>query len=76
MTKLAQELKQQLSSLPVQDRADLAYFLLHSLDAEEDVNWEAAWASEIQKRRAEIRNGTVKGEPAAEVIAELKKKYS
>ena len=76
MTKLAQELKQQLSSLPVEDRADLAYFLLHSLDTEEDVDWEAAWLNEIENRRAEIRNGTVKGEPAAEVFAELRKKYS
>jgi putative addiction module component (TIGR02574 family) len=76
MTKLAQDLKQQLSSLPVQDRADLAYFLLHSLDEQADVNWESAWADEVEKRRAEIRNGSVKGEPAADVFAELKKKYS
>ncbi|MEY3825841.1 MAG: hypothetical protein RLZZ148_654 [Cyanobacteriota bacterium] len=32
MTKTAETLKIELAQLPMQDRAELAYFLIHSLD--------------------------------------------
>jgi hypothetical protein len=40
MTEIAERLKLELSQLSIEDRAELAYFLIHSLDeaVEEDVS--------------------------------------
>lgn len=66
----------QLATLPANDRAEIAYQLLHSLDGEADPGWEDAWADELDRRTAMIQNGQAVEEPAAEVVAALRKKYS
>jgi putative addiction module component (TIGR02574 family) len=76
MTETAEKLKAQLSQLSAQERAELAYFLIHSLDAEVDADVEAAWDAELARRMEEIRSGKAIGEPANKVFAELRKKYS
>jgi putative addiction module component (TIGR02574 family) len=76
MTEVAEKMKSTLALLSAQDRAELAYFLIHSLDEEEDPNWEAAWTAELARRAEEIKSGKAEGEPAEQVIAELRKKYS
>jgi putative addiction module component (TIGR02574 family) len=68
--------KRQLETLPVQERAELAYFLLHTLNADEDADAEAAWQAELERRVADIKNGNVVGKPADQVFAELREKYS
>ena len=69
-------MRAQLSKLSSKDRAELAHFLLHSLDEESDPDAEEAWDRELAKRLQEIKSGQEKGEPAAKVFAELRGKYS
>jgi putative addiction module component (TIGR02574 family) len=60
----------------MQDRAELAYFLIHSLDEDVDDDAEIAWDAELERRMQEITNGTASGEPSSNVFAELREKYS
>lgn len=76
MTETAEKLKAQLSQLSTQERAELAHFLIHSLDEGVDADGEAAWDAELERRMEEIRSGKAVGEPADKVFAELRKKYS
>jgi putative addiction module component (TIGR02574 family) len=71
MTTLVDELSQKALELPPEERVRLAEKLLatvHQIDAEV----EAAWDQEIQRRLAEIDNGTAKLIPAEEVFAEVR----
>jgi hypothetical protein len=76
MTKTAETLKIELAQLPVQDRAELAYFLIHSLDEGVDDNIFNAWDKELTQRLAEIYSGTANGEPLDKVLLALREKYS
>jgi hypothetical protein len=76
MTKTAETLKIELAQLSVQDRAELAYFLIHSLDEGVDDNVLDAWDRELTQRLAEICAGTANGEPSDKVLLELREKYS
>lgn len=76
MTKTAETLKIELAQLPAQDRAELAYFLIHSLDEGIDDNVLDAWDRELTQRLAEIYDGTATGEPSDKVLLELREKYS
>ncbi len=69
-------LKVQLQELPAADRAELAHFLIQTLDEGADADAEAAWNQELDRREAEIRSGTVAGIPAEQVFADLRKKLS
>lgn len=53
--------------LEVDARAELAAELLASLDGPGDPGAEAAWAQEIERRVAEIEEGTAQLEPWDEV---------
>ena len=66
--------KSQLEKLSREERAELAYFLLSSLEPQEE-GAAAAWDAEIAKRVEEIRSGKVKGKPAEQVFAELRERY-
>ncbi len=76
MNKTAETLKQELSQLSKQDRAEIAYFLIHSLDEDGDDNITEAWDQELTQRLAEINEGTAKGESFDTVLLEFKEKYS
>ena len=76
MTETAEKLKIELSQLSMQDRAELAYFLIHSLDEDVDDDAEIAWDAELERRMQEITNGTALSEPCSKVFAELREKYS
>jgi putative addiction module component (TIGR02574 family) len=76
MTNAAERLKPQLSRLTPQERAELASFLLDSLDAGADPDAEAAWDAELARRLAEVTSGTATGESANTVLADLRTKYS
>jgi putative addiction module component (TIGR02574 family) len=75
MTEVAERLKTELTHLPARDRAELAYFLIHSLDEESDADVEAAWDVGLARRMAVIKSGTAMGEPADKVFGELREKY-
>ncbi len=74
MMEAVEHLKSQASILSVPERAELAYFLLSSLEPEEDGAQEA-WRSEIARRVAEIRGGSAVGRPAGDVLAKLRERY-
>jgi putative addiction module component (TIGR02574 family) len=68
--------KAELAGLSVQDRSELAHFLLESLDSTEDVNAETAWQAELEQRASDIKSRVAVGKPAEQVFAELREKYS
>ena len=74
MSVLAESLKMQLSSLPVLDRAELARYLLTSLEPEEEGVAEA-WGAEIARRTLEIRSGKAIGTSVEAFMQELRGKY-
>lgn len=79
MATQVEALKTQLAGLPREDRADLAYYLIHSLDDEESSespeSVEEAWIAELNRRDAEIDQGQADGEPAESVFAQLRQAH-
>ncbi len=73
MTETAENLKVELAHFSAQERAELAYFLIHSLDNEIDDDMELAWDVELTRRLEEINQG-VAGEPASQVFARSSEK--
>jgi putative addiction module component (TIGR02574 family) len=63
MTRAARNLLTQALSLPEQDRADLAAEILASLDGPADVDWNEAWAAELDRR---IKAANDRGTPLPE----------
>ncbi len=59
MTQDAAALLQEALKLPVNARAAIAASLLDSLDSDVDEAAEEAWRVEIQRRLAELDNGSV-----------------
>jgi putative addiction module component (TIGR02574 family) len=66
-----EELYEQASRLPAEDRAELAGRLLESIEDPPDEGVEEAWAAEIERRMGEYRAGRVKTIPWSEVRAHL-----
>ncbi|GBF79678.1 addiction module protein [Aphanothece sacrum] len=75
MTQITETLKLELSQLSVQDRAEIAQFLIQSLDENIDENLKQAWDNELNQRLAEIGEGNVRGELAEQVFLELRDRY-
>jgi putative addiction module component (TIGR02574 family) len=76
MTGIAERLRTELLRLPTEDRAELAYCLIRSLDEKDEQGTQAAWEAELERRWQEMESGEVVGEPAESVFAGLRKKYS
>ncbi len=75
MSVTLEALKSQLGALPNRDRAELARFLIDSLEPGADDDAEAAWETELARRVADIRAGRVVGKPADQVFAELRERF-
>jgi putative addiction module component (TIGR02574 family) len=71
MSRDTAELLKEALALPADARAALADSLLGSLDTEVDVDAEAAWQVEIERRVAELDSQTVSPLPWAEVRSRL-----
>jgi hypothetical protein len=67
MSRSLEQLKTTLSSLPAEERAELAQYLLRSLGMEEE-GARAEWLAVAEQRMAEVRTAQVVGIPAEEVI--------
>jgi hypothetical protein len=67
MNSHVEELKTVLSSLPAAERAELAHYLLRSLDVEAS-DAKSDWLALAEQRMAEIRLGQVIGIPAEDVF--------
>jgi putative addiction module component (TIGR02574 family) len=74
MNQAVEHFKLQLSGLSGAERAELAYYLLTSLEPE-DAPADAEWRDEIARRVAAIQGGTATGRPAEAVLADLRKQY-
>jgi len=72
---MVQKLKSQIKKLPASQRAELAHFLIETLERE-DEGWESAWDKELDRRVKEIKSGRARGTPAAKVFARLRERYS
>ena len=59
------------AELSDEDRATLAGLLIESLEGEPDLGVEAAWATEIEKRVAELDAGNVESIPWEQVRQRL-----
>ena len=75
MPSTAEQFKVELRKLPVKERAELAHFLIESLDNEEGEAWEAAWRAELNRRIESVKNGTTVLEPGDELLARWREKY-
>lgn len=72
MSNLVEELSRKARALPPKERIRLAEQLLSSVrDTDEEI--EAAWADEIERRLAEVENGTARLIPSEEVFAEIRR---
>ena len=69
-------LKADSGSLSPDERAELAYHLIESLDPTTDPDAEARWEAEVERRVGQIRRGEVEGIAADEVFAALKARRS
>jgi putative addiction module component (TIGR02574 family) len=71
MTPNVDQLKVTLSHLTSPERAELAQFLLHSLEPVEE-GAAAEWLALAERRMAEVRAGQVVGIPAEQLLKELR----
>ena len=67
-----QELKTAVSGLPAPDRAELAHFLLHTLEPPDD-RAAQEWIEVAADRMDEVRGGAVEPVPASEVWQSVKR---
>jgi putative addiction module component (TIGR02574 family) len=72
MAETLDHLKRQLGILTATERAELARFLIDSLDEQADPEAEDAWEAELAGRVSEIKSGQVSGKPAAQVFKEIR----
>ena len=76
MTENAERVKQEVLQLPEADRAELARFLIESLDESEDPEVvEAAWDEELRRRVDRIEQGKSRLRSADQVLAGIRDKY-
>ena len=67
MSPSLEQLKVTLSDLPMPEQAELAQYLLRSLEAAGEDAW-AEWLALAEQRMAEVRADRVVGIPAEEVL--------
>ena len=71
MSRTFTDVWKEAAELSDEDRATLAGLLIESLEGEPDLDVEAAWAAEIEKRVAELDAGTVESIPWEQVLQRL-----
>jgi len=73
MSEAIEKLKPELSRLSDDERADLAFYLLSSLESAQS---DLSDATELLDRRArELRSGAVEGIPAEDVMERLRAEF-
>lgn len=70
------ELQTQAKQLGAEERAQLASFLLETLEPADSGDVSQAWEIEIKARWAEIERGDAQLIPASEVFADIRRKLS
>ena len=72
MSATLEELKTTVSGLPVPERAELAQYLLHTLESP-DEGAAAEWLAVAEQRMSDVRSGRVVGIPAEQVLESLRR---
>ncbi len=75
MSEAMESLKSQVTALSSRDRAELAHFLIGTLDAESEDDVDAEWRAEVDRRLQGDRSGNSSGKPADQVFAELRARF-
>jgi putative addiction module component (TIGR02574 family) len=73
MNSSLEELKTTLITLPAEQRAELAHYLLHTLD-DAELDAAAEWLTLAQRRMDDVRAGKATGIPAEEVLQKLRER--
>ncbi len=76
MSKSVAELEWEAKHLPEKDRALLAHHLIASIDPGEDVDAEASWLEEAERRYQVYRQGKLTAKPTDQVFREAKSKLT
>lgn len=76
MSPTLAELQTQAKQLGEEERAQLASFLLETLESADSGNVSQAWENEIKARWTEIERGDIQLIPATEVFADIRRKLS
>ena len=69
------KIEEEALRLPSRERAQLAEYLIRSLDEEEDMETEKLWIEESERRYREYKEGKVKTKPANLVFKEARSKF-
>ncbi len=72
MAGSARDIESKALKLPLRARARLAERLLSSLDDEADVDVEAEWIREAERRLDELKSGKARGRTAAGVFRRVR----
>jgi putative addiction module component (TIGR02574 family) len=72
MSSTVEKLRSEASSLSTGERAELAHFLIQSLEQGTDDDAEKSWDTELDRRVAEIHSGSAAGIRADEVFRKLR----
>jgi putative addiction module component (TIGR02574 family) len=72
MSEAVAQILTQMPGFSREERAELAYAFVCSLDSEEDMDAKQAWDIELDRRVAEIQSGQAIGKPAEQLFAELR----
>jgi putative addiction module component (TIGR02574 family) len=73
MSSTIEALEAEALQLSAAERARLVERLIASLDADPEI--EEAWATEVERRNAEIESGAVSLVPGPEVLARLRAEF-
>ena len=76
MTDAVADILARVEGLSQHERAELAYALVRSLDRDEDQGVNEAWDAEVARRLSEIQSGSVVGNPAELLFAQLRQPHS
>lgn len=74
MTQRASEVLRQALALSTDERADLVFELIASVDGGQDEDAETAWIHEIERRAEQARTGATKGEEWGAVRARVERR--
>lgn len=72
MSPAQEQVRAEASRLSQHERAELARWLLLSLEVAEDTETGALWADEAEHRLYELTSGSVEGIPHASVMGEAR----
>lgn len=73
MTDTLNELEQRAARLPPEERAQLALFLIRSLEPSDEGDIEEAWRIEAEAHWAEIQRGEAETIPGADVFVDVRR---